>query len=107
MNERAPHSGFASVNGLSLYYEVHGVGEPLILLHGGVAGIPMLDPLIARLSGSRQVVAVELQGHGRSAGVDRPLAFEAMADDIAALVNQLGLAPADVFGLSLGGGVAL
>ena len=107
MEQSAPRSGYADVNGLKLYYEIHGSGEPLILLHGGVAGIPMLGPILPALAQSRQVIAVELQAHGRTADIQRPLTFEAMADDVAALLPQLGLAQADVMGYSLGGGVAL
>ena len=95
------------MNGLKLYYEIHGAGEPLILLHGGVGGLDMFGPTLPALARSRKVIAVELQGHGRTADIDRPLSFEAMADDIAGLIKQLGLGKADVMGYSLGGGVAL
>lgn len=100
-------TGYAPVNGLNLYYEIHGTGAPLILLHGGVIGIEMFGPILPALSEQRKVIAVELQGHGRTADIDRPLSFEAMADDVAALMKQLGLERADVMGYSLGGGVAL
>jgi pimeloyl-ACP methyl ester carboxylesterase len=100
-------SGYAPVNGLKLYYEIRGAGEPLILLHGGVVGITMFGPNLEALSEKRQVIAVELQGHGHTADIDRPLSFEAMADDIAALMKYLGIEQADVMGYSLGGGVAL
>src|SRR5882757_2324825 len=99
--------GYVPVNGLKLYYEIHGVGEPLILLHGGVGGLDMFGPTLPALAKSRKVIAVELQGHGRTADIDRPFSFEAMADDIAGLIKQLGLEKADVMGYSLGGGVAL
>jgi pimeloyl-ACP methyl ester carboxylesterase len=95
------------VNGLKLYYEIHGAGEPLILLHGGVVGITMFGPNLPALAEKRKVVAVELQGHGHTADIDRPLSYEAMADDIAALMKYLGISQADVMGYSLGGGVAL
>lgn len=98
---------YASVNGLSIYYEVHGTGEPLILLHGGVAGLEMFGPNLLALAKARHVIAVDLQGHGRTADIGRPLRFESMADDIAALMTQLRLKKADVMGYSLGGGVAL
>lgn len=98
---------YAPVNGLKLYYEIRGAGEPLILLHGGVVGITMFGPNLEALSEKRQVIAVELQGHGHTADIDRPLSFEAMADDIAALMKYLGIEQADVMGYSLGGGVAL
>jgi pimeloyl-ACP methyl ester carboxylesterase len=97
----------APVNGLSLYYEIHGSGEPLILLHGGVAASEAFGPNLAALARGRQVIAVHLQGHGRTRDIDRPLRCELMADDIAALIAHLGLARADLLGYSMGGGVAL
>ena len=100
-------TGHAPVNGLNLYYEIHGSGTPLILLHGGVGGIGMFGPNVPALSKQRQVIAVELQGHGRTADIDRPLSYEAMADDIGALIRNLGIEPADLMGYSLGGGSAL
>jgi len=100
-------TGFAPVNGLELYYEVRGHGEPLVLLHGGVVGIIMFGPNLEALSRDRRLIAVELQGHGRTADVDRPLSYEAMADDVAGVMRHLGIGRADVMGLSLGGGVAL
>jgi pimeloyl-ACP methyl ester carboxylesterase len=100
-------TGYAPVNGLNLYYEIHGTGAPLILLHGGVVGISMFGPNLAALSERREVIAVELQAHGHTADIDRPLSFEAMADDIAGLMKYLGIGKADVMGYSLGGGVAL
>jgi pimeloyl-ACP methyl ester carboxylesterase len=100
-------TGYAPVNGLNLYYEIHGTGEPLILLHGGVVGIAMFGPNLDALSQKHKVIAVELQGHGRTADIDRPLSYEAMAEDIAALMKYLGIERADVMGYSLGGGVAL
>lgn len=107
MDAGVPRTGYAPVNGLELYYEIHGSGEPLVLVHGGVVGIAMWGPNLPALAESRQVIAVELQGHGRTRDVDRPLSYEALADDVAALLDHLGLARADVMGLSLGGGVAL
>jgi pimeloyl-ACP methyl ester carboxylesterase len=98
---------YASVNGLNLYYEIHGTGEPLILLHGGVGAIQMFGEVLSSLAQNRQVVAVDLQAHGRTADIDRELRFELMAGDIAALINHLGIEEADVMGYSLGGGVAL
>ena len=99
--------GYAAVNGLNLYYEIHGTGKPLVLLHGGFGTVEMFGQLLPALAQTRQVIAVELQAHGHTADIDRPLRFEAMADDIAALINQLGLTNADLCGYSLGGGVAL
>jgi pimeloyl-ACP methyl ester carboxylesterase len=100
-------TGYAPVNGLNLYYEIRGTGEPLILLHGGVVGITMFGPNLTALAEKQKVIAVELQGHGHTADIDRPLSYEAMADDIAALIKHLKIDRADVMGYSLGGGVAL
>lgn len=97
----------ASVNGLKLYYEMRGAGQPLVLLHGGVSAGEMFDPLLPALAAKYQVINVHLQGHGRSADSERPLRFESMAEDIAALLKQLGFPSADILGYSLGGGVAL
>ncbi|MGC1215505.1 MAG: alpha/beta fold hydrolase [Micromonospora sp.] len=98
---------YADVNGVRLWYEIHGAGKPLVLLHGGYGAVEMFAPILPALAARRQVVAVDLQGHGRTADVDRPLRFESMADDIAGLLQHLGLPAADVLGYSLGGGVAL
>jgi len=98
---------YATVNGIKLYYETHGTGKPLILLHGGLGAIEMFGPNLPTLAKGRQVIAVDLQGHGRTADIDRPLSVALMADDIAALIKHLNLESADVMGYSLGGGVAL
>jgi pimeloyl-ACP methyl ester carboxylesterase len=98
--------GYAEVNGLSLYYEEHGSGEPLVLLHGGVAGSEIFNPLLPALAAGRRIITVDLQGHGRTAEIDRPLRPELLADDVAALIEHLGLERADVLGYSLGGTVA-
>jgi len=103
----AVKTGHAPVNGLSLYYEIHGAGEPLILLHGGLQATEMLGEILPSLSNNRQVIAVDLQAHGRTADIDRPLRCEAMADDIAALMKYLEVAKADIMGYSLGAAVAL
>ncbi|MBX6330302.1 MAG: alpha/beta hydrolase [Gemmatimonadaceae bacterium] len=97
---------YAEVNGIKLYYEVRGSGPPLILLHGGLGAIEMFGPNLDALAKGRQVIAVDLQGHGRTADIDRPLSVELMAGDIAALIKHLGLERVDVMGYSLGGGVA-
>jgi pimeloyl-ACP methyl ester carboxylesterase len=100
-------SGYARVNGLRMYYEIHGSGEPLILMHGGVGSTGMFSEIMPTLAGGRQVIAVDLQAHGRTADIDRPLSYEALADDIAALMKTLNIQKADVMGYSMGGGVAL
>jgi hypothetical protein len=94
-------SGYAPVNGLNLYYEIRGTGEPLILLHGGVVGITMFGPNLAALAEKRKVIAVEPQGHGHTADIDRPMSYQAMADDIAALIKHLKIEKTDVMGYSL------
>jgi pimeloyl-ACP methyl ester carboxylesterase len=99
--------GYAPVNGLSMYFEVRGQGLPLILLHGGLGMMEAWAALPARLAETRQVIAVELQGHGRTADIDRPFSFEQWADDVAALLDHLGHERADVLGYALGGIVAL
>jgi pimeloyl-ACP methyl ester carboxylesterase len=97
---------YADVNGINLYYETHGTGRPLILLHGGLGSGEMFGPIIPALTKGHQVIAVDLQGHGRTADIDRPLDVRFMADDIAALIDHLGLEKPDLVGYSLGGGVA-
>jgi pimeloyl-ACP methyl ester carboxylesterase len=98
---------YVNVNGLRVYYELHGTGRPLVLLHGGLGTIAMFEQVLPALAEARQVIAVELQAHGHTADVDRPLSFESMADDVGALIGQLRFERADVMGYSLGGGVAL
>jgi pimeloyl-ACP methyl ester carboxylesterase len=97
---------YAEVNGLSLYYETRGTGRPLILLHGGLMSGESFGPILPALTGQHQVIAVDLQGHGRTADIDRPIDVQLMADDIAALIDHLGLEKPDLVGYSLGGGVA-
>jgi pimeloyl-ACP methyl ester carboxylesterase len=97
---------YADVNGINLYYETHGTGKPLILLHGGLGSGEMFGPILPALSANHQVIAVDLQGHGRTADIDRPIDIRLMADDIAALIDHLGLDKPDIVGYSLGGGVA-
>src|SRR5439155_23560590 len=97
---------YAEVNGINLYYETHGAGRPLVLLHGGLASGEMFGPVLPALAGRHQVITVDLQGHGRTADIDRPIDVRLMADDIAALIDHLGLAKPDLVGYSLGGGVA-
>jgi pimeloyl-ACP methyl ester carboxylesterase len=96
-------SDYVSVNGLKMYYEIHGTGRPLVLLHGAF-GWATVFPTLAK---ARQVIAIELQGHGHTADIDRPLTYGQMADDTAALLKQLRIEQADIFGYSMGGTVAL
>jgi pimeloyl-ACP methyl ester carboxylesterase len=98
---------YAEVNGLKLYHEISGTGSPLIILHGGVGASEVFEPVLPALAENRRVIAVHLQGHGRTKDIDRPLSFEMMADDIAELIEHLRLESADVLGYSFGGGVAL
>jgi Predicted hydrolases or acyltransferases (alpha/beta hydrolase superfamily) len=97
---------YADVNGINLYYETHGTGRPLILLHGGLGSGEMFGPILRALAEHHQVIAVDLQGHGRTADIDRPIDVRLMADDIGALIDHLGLDKPDLVGYSLGGGVA-
>ena len=104
----APGTGqYAQVNGINLYFETHGSGRPLILLHGGLGSGEMFGPILPALTERHQVIAPDLQGHGRTSDIDRPIDIRFMADDIAALIDHLGLDRPDVVGYSLGGGVAL
>ena len=98
---------YARVNGLDLYYELHGSGQPLVVLPGSFWTIEAMGELVPQLAKTRRVIAVELQGHGHTADIERPLRYEWLADDIAALISHLGLEQADIFGYSMGGGVAL
>jgi pimeloyl-ACP methyl ester carboxylesterase len=109
MTEHASAPGsYAAVNGLQMYYEIHGTGSPLVLLHGAFSTIESdFAKLLPVLAQTRQVIAVEQQGHGHTADIDRPLSYAQMADDTAALLQQLNIARADLFGYSMGGGVAL
>ena len=97
---------YVEVNGINLYYEIHGAGRPLILLHGGLGSGEMFGPTLQALAATHQVILPDLQGHGRTADIDRPIDIRLMADDIAALIDHLGLEKPDIVGYSLGGGVA-
>ena len=101
-------TGYAPVNGLNMYYEIHGTGQPLVLLHGAFSAIgTSFGELLPSLARTRQVIAFEMQAHGRTADIDRPLSLEQMADDTAAVLRQLGIERVDIFGYSMGAGVAL
>lgn len=101
-------SGYADVNGLHMYYELYGSGSPLVLLHGGMLTIELnFASLIPALAVTRQVIGVELQGHGRTADIDRLITPAALAGDVVALLDHLGIPSADVFGHSMGGAVAM
>lgn len=105
--QAAVQTGYAPVNGLEMYYEIHGTGRPLVLLHGAYGTIDLWGTILQTLAETRQVIAVEQQGHGHTADIDRPLTYEQMAEDTAALLRHLDIENADVFGYSMGGGIAL
>jgi pimeloyl-ACP methyl ester carboxylesterase len=107
--DRTPKtSGYADVNGLHLYYEVHGSGSPLVLLHGGMLTIDLnFAGLIPTLAATHTVIGVEMQGHGRTGDIDRDITPAALASDVVALLDQLGIDRAHVLGHSMGGAVAL
>src|SRR6516225_2959831 len=106
--QQKPTTGYAPVNGLKMYYEVHGSGEPVVLLHGAFMTITNnWTGWIDELSRTRQVIAVEMQGHGRTADIEREFSDEALADDVAALLDHLKIPSADLIGYSMGGGVAM
>jgi len=99
---------YASMNGLNMYYEIHGTGKPLVLLHGALSSIETsFGKLLPFLAKTRQVIAIEQQAHGHTADIDRPLTIEQMADDTIALLRHLGIEKADILGYSLGAGIAL
>jgi pimeloyl-ACP methyl ester carboxylesterase len=106
IGEAAPvKSGHLPVNGVDYYYEIHGTGEPLLLLHGGLGSIDMFGPVLPAISEGRKVIAVDLHGHGRTALGNRRIDLADMGDDMAAIVRKLGHEKVDVLGYSLGGGV--
>ena len=105
--QKPTRSGYADVNGIRLYHEIYGSGEPLVLIHGGLTTIDEMQGWVQPLAKTRQVIAVEMQGHGRTADTNRPLEFETMADDIAALLDHLEIRKADLVGHSFGGAIAI
>jgi pimeloyl-ACP methyl ester carboxylesterase len=99
-------AGHAEINGVNYYYEIRGEGEPLLLLHGGLGSIDMFGPVLPALSEGRQVIAVDLHGHGRTALGNRDISLPDIGDDLAALLDELGYEKVDVLGYSFGGGAA-
>jgi len=100
-------SGYADVNGIKLHHEIHGEGEPLVLIHGGLTTIGEMQGWVGPLAKTWQVIAVEMQGHGRTADTDRPMSFTTVGDDIAALLDHLKIPKADLVGHSFGGASAI
>ena len=105
--ETTPRTGYAPVNGLEMYYEIHGSGERLVLLHSAFYTIELWGPFLASLAETHQVIAVEFQGHGHTADIDRPFSYEQLADDVAAVMDYLAIDQADVVGHSIGADTAL
>ena len=101
-------SNYTSVNGLNMYYEIHGEGKPLVLLHGTLSEIKTsFRNLIPRLAETRQIIAIEQQAHGHTEDIDRPLTIDQMTKDTVALLKHIGIEKTDVFGYSMGAGIAL
>jgi len=106
--QEKPTTGYAPVNGLKMYYEVHGSGDPVVLLHGSFMTITNnWTGWVGELSKTRKVIVLEMQGHGRTADIPREFSFENLADDVAALLDHLKIPSADLIGYSMGGGVAM
>ena len=106
--QQKPTTGYAPVNGLKIYYEIHGSGEPVVMLHGAFMAITDdWSVWIAELAKTRKVIAIDMQGHGRTADIDRDMTFENLSDDVAALLDYLKIPSADIVGYSLGAGVAM
>ncbi|MCC7306723.1 MAG: alpha/beta hydrolase [Acidobacteria bacterium] len=107
--QHKPTAGYAPVNGLKMYYEIHGSGEPVVLLHGAFMAISddNLSVLINELAKTRKVIAVEMQGHGRTADIKRDITYENLSDDVAGLLDYLKIESADIIGYSLGAGTAM
>jgi pimeloyl-ACP methyl ester carboxylesterase len=102
-----PQSGYAAVNGLEVYYEIHGQGKPMIVLHGGITATEQFAGNIREWARTRQVIALHAQGHGQTRDIDRPYRYEALADDVAAVAGHLKLQKVDLVGYSFGGAIAL
>ena len=104
---QAPTGQRVKINGMQMYYEVSGKGDPLVILHGAYMSIPAMGAIIPALAKTHRVYALELQGHGRTTDIERPITYENLADDVAAFMDAVGLKKADVFGYSMGGGAGL
>ncbi|GGA57336.1 alpha/beta fold hydrolase [Pelagibacterium lentulum] len=105
--QEEPEGSRVEINGMQMYYETSGEGDPLIVLHGAYMNIPTMGEIIPTLAQSRQVIAVELQGHGRTNDIDRPITYPNLADDVAAFMEAIGVEKADIFGYSMGAAVGL
>jgi len=105
--QQKPTTGYAPVNRLNMYYEIHGKGEPVMLLHGAFMTITGWNDWVNELAKTRKVIAVEMQGHGRTGDIKREMSFENLSDDVAGLLDHLKIERADIIGYSLGGGVAM
>ncbi len=102
-----PKGDRVEVNGMQMYYEVSGQGEPLIVLHGAYMNIPSMGAIVPRLAQTHEVYAIEFQGHGRTTDIDRPITYPNLADDVAAFMDAVGVKKADVFGYSMGAAAGL
>lgn len=105
--QTAPDGDYADVNGMKIYYEVTGEGDPIVVLHGAYMNIPTMGEIIPRLAETHTVYALELQGHGRTNDIDRPITYPNLADDVAAFMDAVGLEKADIFGYSMGAATGL
>lgn len=105
--QSVPESGTVPVNGMEMYYEASGEGDPLIVLHGAYMTIPDMGAIIPKLAETHRVIAVEFQGHGRTNDIDRPITYPNLADDVAAFMDAQGIEKADVFGYSMGAATGL
>ncbi|HZY67281.1 MAG TPA: alpha/beta hydrolase, partial [Devosia sp.] len=102
-----PASGYAPVNGVEVYYQIHGEGKPMVLLHGGLGAYEMFGPVLPMLTGKRQVIGIDMQAHGRTLPFDRPMRHNAIGTDVAELIKWLGYDKVDVVGYSMGAEVAM
>lgn len=105
LSESPPQNGYSEVNGIRMYYEIRGEGDPIIVLHGAYMSIPAMGDIVPMLAEARRVFAIELQGHGRTEDIDRPITYPALADDVAAFMDAMNLSRADIFGYSMGAAV--